>query len=52
MVVTETTVTTSPSVVVETVYDEQVVQHRRAYAPKRHRAKYRPRPRQHPGERG
>jgi Ni/Co efflux regulator RcnB len=40
MVVTETTVTTSPTVVVETTYEDQVVEQARAHQPRRHRSRY------------
>jgi len=39
MVITETTVTTSPTVITETVYEEKVVEHRRAHRPKAYRSK-------------
>jgi len=39
MVVTETTVTTSPTVIVETVYEEDVVEHRRVHRPRHYRSK-------------
>ena len=52
VVVTETTVTTAPSVVTETYYEEEVVQ-RRAHKARKHRAKPRyHRPVPQPGERG
>lgn len=52
MVVTETTVTTSPTVVTE-IWEEEVVYEQRARKPRKYRAKPRyHRPRPQPGERG
>lgn len=53
MVVTETTVTTAPSVVTETWVEEEVVYEQRARKPRKYRAKPRyHRPKPLPGERG
>lgn len=53
MVVTETTVTTAPTVVTETWVEEEVVYEQQARKPRKYRAKPRyHRPRPQPGERG
>jgi hypothetical protein len=52
MVVTETTITTAPTVVYET-WEEEVVYQQKARKPRKYRAKPRyHRPRPQPGERG